>query len=197
MAGRSPSPRSEQAQQGLGSDRTGLSLIYQLSPPAANNAGAADRAALRLDATPARGQFMLKQNPMRHTISSLNGAGIEVQSGAGTGGMYKPGDRVVYTATKHSAHPGPRAEAVAPEPHGEGYSYHVKKYWTVLEVQPGGGLKVVTRRGKHRFLPPDDPQLRPARWWETLFLRSRFPRLPAEGDARSEEEPADAPSEQR
>jgi hypothetical protein len=106
--------------------------------------------------------------------------------------MYKPGDRVVYTATKHSAHPGPRAEAVEPEPHGEGYSYHVKKYWVVLEVQTGGALKVVTRRGKHRLLPAGDPQLRPARWWERLFLGSRFPALPASGDARTEEEPDEA-----
>ena len=102
--------------------------------------------------------------------------------------MYKPGDRVVYTATKHSAHPGRRAEAVEPEPHGEGYSYNVKKYWLVLEVQPDGRLKVVTRRGKHRVLPTSDPRLRPARWWESLFQRGRFPSLPLPGDPRSVEE---------
>jgi hypothetical protein len=111
--------------------------------------------------------------------------------------MYKPGDRVVYTATKHSAHPGPRAEAVQPERHGECYSYNVKKYWLVLEVQPQGALKVVTRRGKHRTLPVSDPQLRPARWWEALFLRSRFPRLPAPGDPRSEEETDSAQPDER
>lgn len=89
--------------------------------------------------------------------------------------MYRPGDRVVYTATKHSMHPGPRAEAVEPERNGEGYSYHVKKYWRVLDVKPDGMLVVVTRRGKQRKIPTDDSHLRPARWWEGFFLRSRFP----------------------
>lgn len=89
--------------------------------------------------------------------------------------MYQPGDRVVYTATKHSSHPGPRAEAVAPERHGEGYSYNVKKYWRVLDVRADGTLVVVTRRGKQRSIPTSDSQLRPARWWENFFLASRFP----------------------
>jgi hypothetical protein len=89
--------------------------------------------------------------------------------------MYQPGDRVVYTATKHSSHPGPRAEAVAPEPNGEGYSYHVKKYWRVVDVRNDGTLIVVTRRGKQRAIPTSDAHLRPARWWESFFLRGRFP----------------------
>jgi hypothetical protein len=100
--------------------------------------------------------------------------------------MYRPGDRVVFTVTKYSAHPGPRAEAVDPEPHGEGYLYNVKKYWLVEAVQPDGMVSVVTRRGKHRVLPAQDPRLRPARWWETLFLRSRFPQHP-EGEHLSED----------
>jgi hypothetical protein len=72
-------------------------------------------------------------------------------------------------------HPGPRAEALQPEPNGEGYSYHVKKYWRVLDVQSDGMLVVVTRRGKQRQIPTSDSHLRPARWWESFFLRSRFP----------------------
>jgi hypothetical protein len=93
--------------------------------------------------------------------------------------MYRPGDRVVYTATKHSSHPGPRAEAVEPEPNGEGYSYHVKKYWRVLDVRGDGTLIVVTRRGKQRAIPASDTHLRPARWWETFFFRGRFPQSEA------------------
>lgn len=89
--------------------------------------------------------------------------------------MYRTGDRVVYLTTKHSTHPGPRAEAVQPEPHGEGYSYDVKKYWVVLGVQPNGTLTVVTRRGKQREIPASDPRLRPARWWENIFFSARFP----------------------
>ena len=89
--------------------------------------------------------------------------------------MYRPGDRVVYVTTKYSTHPGPRAEAVQPEPHGEGYSYDVKKYWLVREVRADNTLMVVTRRGKQRTIPSSDPRLRPARWWENMFLAARFP----------------------
>ena len=88
--------------------------------------------------------------------------------------MYQPGDRVIYIAEKHSEHPGPRAEAVHPETNGEGYSYRVKKYWVVVEVEDGS-LKVQTRRGKTRRVLISDPRLRPARWWERLLLASRFP----------------------
>lgn len=98
--------------------------------------------------------------------------------------MYRPGDRVVYTASKHSAHPGPRAEAVQPEQHGEGYWYDVKKYWLVVQVQADGVLTVITRRGKERAVAASDPRLRLARWWETLFFRGRFPRagdMPSDG----------------
>jgi hypothetical protein len=89
--------------------------------------------------------------------------------------MYHPGDRVIYVAEKHSGHPGPRAEAIQPETHGEGYWYQVKKFWTVLEVLPDGHLKVLTRRGKQRQVATDDPRLRPARWWEKLIYAARFP----------------------
>jgi hypothetical protein len=95
--------------------------------------------------------------------------------------MYKPGDRVVYTTTKHSAHPGPGAVDVHPEQHGEGYWYDVKKYWVVSRVHGDGRLTVVTRRGKEREVAASDARLRPARWWEALLFRSRFPR----GDRRS------------
>ena len=89
--------------------------------------------------------------------------------------MYRPGDRVVYTASKHSRHPGPRAEQVTPERHGEGYFYDVRKYWLVRDVQADGTLTVVTRRGKERRVSAADDRLRPARWWESLFFGSRFP----------------------
>jgi hypothetical protein len=92
--------------------------------------------------------------------------------------MYRPGDRVVYTASKHSRHPGPRAEQVTPERNGEGYFYDVRKYWLVRAVQPDGMLVVVTRRGKERLVAAADERLRPARWWENLFLASRFPQRP-------------------
>jgi hypothetical protein len=94
--------------------------------------------------------------------------------------MYRPGDRVVYTASKHSRHPGPRAERVTPERNGEGYHYDVRKYWIVRAVDADGRLTVVTRRGKERHIAASDERLRPARWWESLFFASRFP--PAHSD---------------
>jgi hypothetical protein len=106
--------------------------------------------------------------------------------------MYRAGDRVIYTATKHSAHPGPRAEAVAPEPNGEGYSYAVKKYWLVVQVQPDGTLTVVTRRGKQRHVTASDPRLRPAKWWENFFFRSRFPQWPPNEDTTPQQPSATA-----
>jgi hypothetical protein len=99
--------------------------------------------------------------------------------------MYAPGDRVIYTAAKHSAHPGPRAELVEPERNGEGYSYHVKKYWLVVGVGSDGTLRVITRTGKQRSIPSSDPRLRPARWWETFLFASRFPRPEAANEASS------------
>ena|SRR5688572_16309746 len=106
--------------------------------------------------------------------------------------MYKTGDRVVYLAIKHSAHPGRRAEQVQPEPHGEGYSYGVKKYWLVARTEAGGTVTVITRRGKERTLPADDPRLRPARWWESLFFGERFPKP---GDGASSNAPAQSASD--
>jgi hypothetical protein len=103
--------------------------------------------------------------------------------------MYQPGDRVVYTTTKHSAHPGPNAEDVEPEPHGEGYSYNVRKYWLVLDVRDDR-LTVITRRGKRRQVPSGDPRLRPARWWESLLLSSRFPPNPSH-DQQVDHNPSD------
>jgi hypothetical protein len=107
--------------------------------------------------------------------------------------MYRTGDRVVYIAAKHSAHPGPRAESVDPEPHGEGYSYNVKKYWLVVAVQPDGILTVITRRGKERLVPASDPRLRPARWWENFFFSSRFPQLPTSRGSAAANPPAGGP----
>ncbi|WP_254506913.1 hypothetical protein [Anatilimnocola floriformis] len=89
--------------------------------------------------------------------------------------MYKPGDRVVYYATKHSSHPTPRAEELEPELYGEGYRYAVRKYWVVADVRQDGTLTLKTRRGKERVLSSSDNRLRPASWWERWFLAGRFP----------------------
>jgi hypothetical protein len=89
--------------------------------------------------------------------------------------MYKPGDRVVYYASKHSSHPTPRAEELEPEPYGEGYRYAVRKYWVVSEVRQDGTVALKTRRGKERVVSCNDTRLRLARWWERWFMAGRFP----------------------
>ena len=70
--------------------------------------------------------------------------------------MYRPGDRVVYTASKHSRHPALGPKQVTPERHGEGYFYDVRKYWLVRAVGSDGTLTVVTRRGKERQVSSAD-----------------------------------------
>ncbi len=87
------------------------------------------------------------------------------------------GDWVIYRITKGSAHPGPRAKDVYPAPKGEGYRYHVDKFWVVTEVCEGGKVRVRTRRGKEHVVSEDDPLLRRANWWDRLWHRSRFPQL--------------------
>ena len=90
---------------------------------------------------------------------------------------FRPGDPVIYRATKHSAHPGPRAQAVSAETNGEGYSYVVDKFWVVAETHPDGQLVLRTRRGKTHQLAADDPRLRLANWWERFWFRNRFPSI--------------------
>lgn len=90
---------------------------------------------------------------------------------------FKTGDSVVFCKTKHGSRPGPRARDVEPSPHGEDYTYHVDKYWTVSEARADGKLVVVTRRGKQHVLDATDPQLRRAWWWERFLYAHRFPKL--------------------
>jgi hypothetical protein len=71
----------------------------------------------------------------------------------------------------------------------------VKKYWLVRDVLADGTLAVVTRRGKQRVVTVTDPRLRRARWWERLFLASRFPQMDGTTDGGAsyemdEDEPA-------
>ncbi|MGC1274630.1 MAG: hypothetical protein WBC44_13070 [Planctomycetaceae bacterium] len=86
----------------------------------------------------------------------------------------KAGDRMVYRKTKFGTSPGPRATAVAPARHGEGYSYIVDKFWIVTDVLDDNRLRMRTRRGKEHVVRADDPNLRPARWWERWLYRERF-----------------------
>jgi hypothetical protein len=92
---------------------------------------------------------------------------------------FKPGDFVIYRKPKFSVHPGAHARDVCPSPNGDQYSYYVNKFWTVIAVEPGQNVVVRTRRGKQLTVPVGDPALRPARWWERILFRRRFPTLPA------------------
>lgn len=90
---------------------------------------------------------------------------------------YSKGDPVVFRVTKRSAHPGPRAEQIDPEPLGEDYQYQVDKYWTVAETRADGRVILRTRRGKTHVMRADHPELRPATLWERLFKKRRFPQI--------------------
>ena len=86
----------------------------------------------------------------------------------------RPGDWMIYRKTKHGVRPGPRARCIDPEPLGDGYTYVVDKFWVVIGPTGDGRLLLRTRRGKTRLMDPDDPDLRPAHWWERLLYRQRF-----------------------
>jgi len=90
---------------------------------------------------------------------------------------YSKGDPVGFRVAKRSAHPGPLAEQIDPEPLSEDYPYHVDKYWTVADARADGQVVVRTRRGKTHVLRADHPELRPANLWERLFKKGRFPDL--------------------
>lgn len=92
-----------------------------------------------------------------------------------SGKPFRKGDLVVYRKTKHSPHPGPRAQNVIPATAGDDYAYLVDKYWIVADVTSDKKLVVKTRTGKTHTLEPDDPNLRHARIWERWFLGRRFP----------------------
>ena len=87
----------------------------------------------------------------------------------------KVGDQVVFTKSKRSVSPGPRARQVSPDQKGNLYSYVVDKYWTIKEVHSDGTVTLITRRGKEHTLAQDTPGLRRARLWEKLLLKNRFP----------------------
>ncbi len=91
--------------------------------------------------------------------------------------MLKSGTPVIYTMPKYSTHPGPRAQSVHPAPRGDTYNYIVNKLWVVIEVLEDDKIRVQTRRGKTHVLDATDPKLRPARWWERLVYRHRFPKV--------------------
>lgn len=104
--------------------------------------------------------------------------------------QFQKGDPVIFTKTKFSVHPGPRAEDISPSSHGDSYSYLVKKFWVVLD-STDDRLLVQTRRGKKHWINLDDPGLRAPTWWEQIKYRERFPTLGQTGA------PADEPDRER
>jgi hypothetical protein len=88
---------------------------------------------------------------------------------------FRTDDAVIYRKQKSSLHPGRHARDIQPAPHGDSYTYSVEKFWRVVAVQTNGTILVRTRRGKQHTIAANDPNLRPARWWERLILSHRFP----------------------
>lgn len=87
----------------------------------------------------------------------------------------QPGDLVIFRMSKHTTHPGPRAEDIIPEPRGDFYQYEVDKFWAVDRILDDGQLLLVTRRGKQHRVAADNPRLRRPSWWERLRYGRRFP----------------------
>lgn len=92
---------------------------------------------------------------------------------------YQPGDPVIFTMSKVSTDPGPRATDIHPAAHGETYSYYVPKFWRVETISDDGSITLVTRRGKRHTLTASDPRLRHATFWEKWIYAQRFPSLSA------------------
>lgn len=88
---------------------------------------------------------------------------------------FQSGDLVVYTMSKQSPQPGPRARSVHPAEFGDDYSYVVDKFWMVASVLDNDRVVLVTRRGKRRIARASDPLLKKANWWQRLRFRNRFP----------------------
>ena len=88
---------------------------------------------------------------------------------------FKAGEPVVFQVCKRSVNPGPRAKGVTPEPRGEGYVYHVDKYWVVDRVESDGRVVLRTRRGKIHVVHADNPQLRRPGLIERWMRSHRFP----------------------
>lgn len=86
----------------------------------------------------------------------------------------RPGDFVVFSKSKYSSHPSPRAKAIHPTQHGEFYSYIIEKFWKVVQVIDDGTIEVETRRGKRHRLDKNTPLLRRAGLLHQLIYRDRF-----------------------
>jgi hypothetical protein len=87
----------------------------------------------------------------------------------------RSGALVVFRQQRRSPSPERRAYDIRPAPHGEDYAFLVDEYSTVVAVLPDGRVLVKTPRGEQDLVDPTSPRLRPAKWWERLFFRDRFP----------------------
>lgn len=87
---------------------------------------------------------------------------------------WQVGDWVIYRKQKRSNIPGPRAEAIHPDAHGENYSYIVEKHWVIQEIKVSGELVLITRRGKQHTISPGDERLHSLNWWQRRKLMKRF-----------------------
>ena len=90
---------------------------------------------------------------------------------------FKPGDSIVYRKSKHTTHPGRRAQSVRAAEKGDYYTYFVDKFWVVRKVLSSGELLVETRRGKRHVINPSDPNLHKPTLIQWLRFRDRFPVL--------------------
>ncbi len=90
---------------------------------------------------------------------------------------FAPGDPVIYSVTKQSNHPGPRARSISASGTGDVYTYVVDKFWRVKRIMENGDLLLVTRRGKEHQVNPADPLLKRPNLLQRWLLASRFPAI--------------------
>lgn len=87
---------------------------------------------------------------------------------------YQPGDWVIFTMTKFSSNPGPRASNIHATSGGEDYAYTVDKFWVVIETRDNGEVVLQTRRGKRHVVPANDFRLRRTSMIENHRHRNRY-----------------------
>jgi hypothetical protein len=89
---------------------------------------------------------------------------------------FVPGQSVIYYKDKKSTSPSANAKEVRPQRSGEDYTYTIKKYWVVSDIEEHD-IVVMTRRGKKNRIPRNDPRLRRANLLERFIHKERFPIL--------------------
>ena len=86
----------------------------------------------------------------------------------------KTGDFVIFSKSKSSTHPSPRATEIFPAQHGDTYSYIINKIWKVVQIFDDDTIEIETRGGKRHRLDKNTPQMRKVNLWDRIVFWNRF-----------------------